>query len=48
MKNISDKLVEKFEVCILYWIFFWCYVEKYWVLQVTDENMVHAHFMLDT
>jgi hypothetical protein len=57
MINVSDKLAEKFKILILYSVTFffriscplWDNVENYYrVGQATDDNMAHAHCMLDT
>jgi len=55
MRNVLDKFVEKIKTYILCSVTFiiksyciWDNVEKYFKAgQATDDNMAHAHFMLD-
>jgi len=56
MRNISDKIVEEIKTHILYsgtffrkWCRLWDKVEKYCRAgQITDDNIAHVHWMLDT
>ena len=57
MENVLDKSVEKIKTHFIFYNFFffrkscrlWDNMEKYYrVQQATDDNKVHAHWMLDT
>jgi len=56
MRNVSDKTVEKIKTHISYSVAIfrksfrlWDNVEKHCTAeQATDDNMAHAHFVLDT